>query len=84
MTNQLINDFVTKSDLLLTVYKRSGTKNDLDKDRFSFLMAAQALEQRMLYISTLIDKSPCHKPFIILLCSKIGLYFGLAGWNDSI
>ena len=57
MTNQLINDFVTKSDLLLTAYKRSGTKNDLDKDGFSFLLFAQALEKRMLYISTLIDKS---------------------------
>ena len=44
---------ITKSYLLFTAYKRSGTKNDLDKDRFSFLMAAQALEQRMIYISTL-------------------------------
>ena len=47
----------TKSYLLLTAYKRSGTKDDLDKVRFYFLLLAQALEQRMLYISTLIDKS---------------------------
>ena len=43
MTNQLINDFATKSDLLLTAYKRSGTKNDIDKDRFSFWAPAALL-----------------------------------------